>query len=608
MTDKCRYSSDFELKGLTAPSATSFSTEETFVQNWLDRLPMANPSGCAQTMVTVLQEVNRLQIPTSNRLHFLDAVAAASERIYAALQVQYVQAAHPLPPRAEKARHLVLELLTQLVAGYKHTTFEYCNKSSFSLSRKGGLRKSLHAALDHLGHIATDAYHCRAPLQTGFWSDLHRIYAIAEDNGLLTFAPRDGNNTTIEQAYKRLLLLELASPYNLDARLIDHVYSALAGWSSRVSLTGMRSDSVDGTPILVDLLSDEPPFYPKTRARPADDRAHQFRIMRTDGLVHWLEAEAPNPILQQSVKLPKNNLLSLAQSWKGPSERSNIRITRELAVNTIIGMHSIHRTLESQIVNEEFDSGAFHFASEIGADFADPNFSAEMSDIIVMSRSGGNWAKSETSKAEELSAGAVTRDFSERGLRVQWHHEQGTPINVGDLIALALDDGAASPVKIGRICWIRRIQSGDTQAGVQLLAPYGAPILAQLCDRDGYPEDKYKTLLIPGIFFNHEKDVLVCPGLPFREGRLVRLPRRHDRVFVRLTEQLLHTRHFSCFLFEPVDPRSLTAVHETQARANTSWENENQRVNSEREAKRIEEEDRRQRAQISALDKVRKDW
>jgi hypothetical protein len=604
MKDKCPYSTGFQLKDQQPPSSTSFSADEEFVLKWLAELPMANPTACAEAIRAAVAEVNGLQINDKARQRFLDAIGDASLPIYSALRASYIQAPHPLPPRAEKARALLQRLHTEIVKGYQHLIFEYCHKSGLSLGRKGHLRMVVHAAFRYMGLIALESYHCRSPLPGNYWSDIHRLYAIAERDGLLDYMGKEVENeslATSAQAYKRMVLFELASPYTLDTRHMDEIYDLLPRLSDLVRISKAATTNADNVQILLDLLSDDPPFYPKTRPKPGADSAHEFRFLHTDQLTSLLDQTLQEGGDLRGFKLPAAVIDTLRLAWEGPMERSNQRVFKQMSVQTVVGMPSVYHYLEEQLQNPAIDTDSMKFRSMIGPSEEDANFSAEMSDMIVMSRTIGSWAKGDSNKRDENMAGAVTRDFSERGLRLEWQTDHTVPINVGDLMALGLSDGASTPTKLGRICWIKQTDQGATQAGIQLVAPYGVPMLSQICDSDGFAEDRYDVILIPGAFFDTRDDVLVCPGLPFRIGRLVRLPRKRVRTYVRLTKQVIHTRHFTGYLFESVDPETLPAVIESNERSNIDWDEEQRKARAKADKAKEDEHD-------AMMDHIPRDW
>ncbi|MDC6700787.1 hypothetical protein OEZ73_27265, partial [Leclercia adecarboxylata] len=112
------------------------------------------------------------------------------------------------------------------------------------------------------------------------------------------------------------------------------------------------------------------------------------------------------------------------------------------------------------------------------------------------------------------------------GYCLAWDGEVPSQLQAGEL--LGLRDGNAQTWSIALVRWIRQVRGGNTQMGVELIAPQAQPCGLRLPRKVHQGSEYLRALLLPEISAISQPATLIAPRLPFQEGHKVQINRNGE--------------------------------------------------------------------------------
>lgn len=523
------------------------------LQAWVEELPLMNMGETSRLLYQFIQELNRLQLPSPQRLQLLEVIRPAVLNCCTSLSKHYLNQSLVLPEKARRVASLAQALQTHLAGGYKLVAVR-CVKHLREKDGKPRLAKAIHRAVSALTDALVRSYQLYFPVPRHLWLELHQLFLLAEMNGVEQIQVHDQaafkslESSSVTDAYGRALLLATAKPNQLRQQEIAVVFRATEEWSEYLEIKPAGEDS---DLFVFDLQQDRPPTY-RTHVSVAGEDS---RYMDSAMLIARLgQAASGKPA--EDFNLPKgmtDNLLAhLQQSWGALTERSFQRVDQAGDIDVCLGLLALHTHLSGGMDFDRLVRGGElsvlapgeaenpflkgRAASRSGMPQDDDPWSKafdggnhRMSDDAAMEsidlskinnalRQKANEA-GPTVKTEQTSCQKV--NASPGGYCLQWQGDSPTQLRTGEI--LGVRERGQNEWAIGVVRWVKQLASQGAQFGVELLAPRATPVGARTVRKTGDAGDFMRALMLPALHAIGQPATLLVPSVGFQSGAKVDL-------------------------------------------------------------------------------------
>lgn len=554
---------------------TLVSHQPKKMQEWVASLPMINVGETSRQIFQTLQELNRLQADVATRVELLEILRPVAHSLCDALAKHYLNQSVMLPDRATKVATLAQAMQSHLAIGYKLAALD-------CLARLSGPKRdpeivrlaalSIHRATTEItGNLlrSTQLYLNTPPR---LWLELHSLYLCAAGLRLADakvsdpVVQRHAEQSAVEDAYKRALLLATCKPNKLRQAEVAQIYQLGEVWAPLVTLKELGGNK---ELFVFDLSKDAPPTY-RTQAQAAD--ADHVRAIDPGRLVERLselksraQTTAPRGFGEAGLSL--SLLEHLIQAWSELSERSFSRVAHDGTLQTSLGLTATHYFLSG---GRDFDimmrgeQGKFLIAEEDNP-FLKPKSVEHRPD----DRSGKDvWALAFGSNvSEEQQPREFNLKFQEQvddsprydihscqivnvspgGYCIEWAGEVPSGVRAGEILGLR-EEGHAN-WSVGVIRWVKQLPGHGAQLGIEVLSPKAKPCGARVIKKTGESTEYMRTLLLPELKAIGRPATLITPALTFRAGYKIGLNLDGEDVKAHLSKQVSATPSFCQFEF-----------------------------------------------------------
>ena len=556
-------------------------TDPESLGKWVENLPLVNVDTCVWQLEFGLSEINGVEMPTADRLEVLELLTEPVMHITGALQKKHLGKRFPLNKDDLNKSNQAIGLFIAMATGYKLLVAALDRESLPGTQ----LAIPMQRAIRYLTESLIGSYQIYSQHREGLWADLHTLYALAAKHGLQAYQEIDTTQhkpalTSVENAYKQVLLLSLASPYRLRQGEIRQVYTLLARWVPFCRFHAAQEQDTPGL-FTCHLSSDEPPRYLQLTRRELVDA--EWIILDTSGMT-----EPANATLAELRDRPhlrgilpgENTLKRLMLCWGVMPERQGTRRRQETPVQLVPGLSAIHRHLAEPAPNEADATIRVAPPAEHEDFLCDPTF--ERPTLIttgtpsrkkVASHAGqqnnpfipsgqyplrGAYALGPQGRSNDVKQAPAIEswkmvDVSVGGYCLLWESTDVSSAQVGELVALRAgaeenNDGW----KLGVIRWMKFTPERGLMLGVQLMASGVTPVWTWLCRDEPVTESKAQGLLLPENKALKQTPSLLLPSMPFRTGCLSTLSSGEKEEKIILVRELENTGCFAQYHFATV--------------------------------------------------------
>jgi hypothetical protein len=563
-------------------------TDPESFRKWAENLPLVNIDACVGQLEFGLSEMNSVELSSRNRFEYLEMLVEPVMHITGALQKKYLGKKFPLGKEDLNRTKKAIELYLGMATGYKLVV------AGLDSAANAGpqIAIPMQRAIRYLSESLIGSYQTYSPHRDGIWSDLHTLYEVSLKHGLQAHQEIDITLqkpalTTVETAYKQIVLLSLASPYRLRQGEIRLVYNLLGRWAPHTRLHAATDRDTIGF-FTCHLTSDDPPSYLLLGQR--DRLDGDWRILDTSGM-----AEAANATLAELRDRPflrnilpgENTLKRLMLAWGVMPERQTARRRQEATIKLVLGLNAIHCFLtkpdssDTAPEPDSRDAGASigETRAPDGDDLLyDPTF--ERPTVIATNRparattvNGGGLQNNRFMRgggnhllrgafalgAQGASGGGKQSpaveswklvDVSVGGYCLLREGNDVSSAQVGELVALGTGaEDRNDSWKLGVIRWMKFTPERGLILGVQLMASGAIPIHAGLYTDEPVTENRELGVLLPENKTLKQLPSLLLPSMPFRTGCLITLASGGVDKRVMLIRQVENTGSFAQFHF-----------------------------------------------------------
>ncbi len=543
-----RHSISLHLPTRQSAKTHSVETRPKIIEKWLEQLPRANTGECARLYFGLLRDLNRIEIADHDRFKILEMCLEPGEFIYQALIKHYLGLPFPLSVKKQQVAVLARELECELALGYKIIVEDRINGKTSKIDRHT-FHVALHRCCEHLGNVLLRSYMVYMQTPPHIWAQLNRLYHYAETHKLHLGELRD-TGSSIEQIYKRILLLKAINPNRMRQSDIVKTNTLLLDWVKYAMIVPVTNAAAQDGLYCVDLTQDAPPDYfvnNSTANLPA------LRLIDTGKMLQHIHDTADHYTRLSSAvdtvafgALSPHTLHQLLVTWSGGSKRHFTRSHGQNNVEVLIGLTTVHHflmegeltaDLKKQGAKDVFrptESGIFEVrsryksgtAGSANIDIWNPSYTIASqeqdynidfdSPAVVGSYRAQSEAAQGTKNYEVHICASV--DESATGYRLVWIPWEGKkpPLNVhvGDLVAVRnMVIAGINHWSIGVIRWIKNSANEKLEMGVEKLGPYGmaAGVRSKLKGKE--TGDIQRAIILPAIKALRQPETLVVPSL-----------------------------------------------------------------------------------------------
>jgi cyclic-di-GMP-binding protein len=508
-----------------SPGKSSFATEAKPLRDWIDHLPLANPSATARLLLNALHEMNQLRLDPAQRLAAMEAMRGPVGHVVASLDRMINADMFPLPPSKQQIGQQISEFDRELAFGYTALVHDVCAPVGAVPFLRGRIvAAALVRATQHFGALLYRAYLMYQAPPPGVWQMLHDLFqfavAVRLDEKRVEDPLLPGQQLSVRDSYVQTLLFALSNPYRFTQRENAEILALTQVLGRHCELRPGRAP--EGA-IAVQVDRDAGPGYLlEEREVPRED-VWAFQI---SGLTRYLDSEmarlasgggsiefrAPG---SEALRVDMGLVERLTQTWTGTAARAHARLPAGHRLDCVIGLHSVHYVLSE---NKDFDA-----------------FLRSVRGVAISLREGDRvaaWTASASDFPRIVRNEVKVLDQSLSGYRLQWDRLDGLRVKVGELMALAppAEDGGPQDWMIGTIRWLRLAASGALETGVALLSRRALPVGLRTFDAQHSPRAPLRGLLLEPLTGDGESqaETILAPHLFDRGAGEVEVMRPAD--------------------------------------------------------------------------------
>ena len=529
---------------------------------WAQELPIGNTTLATHQMLEKLRSLNRSRYTCKERLQLHNCLRPAFSELLHAIRQPLRQASIPLDRKQQYSANLLQQLLEEMACGYKLVVNELATSDSSREHNQMLLHEATYLAVIYLAQRLVEAYSLYAQEPAHVWADLNQLYQYAEDKQFHNRAVDDPYpdtplpiKMTIDNAYKRILLLSLAEPYHLMQFEADDMYRMICSSIESCAIESF-SELVTRGEFIIDLDSDEGPYFLGSDAEPnatnprlLDISAvkqqlniHLQRLLRSN--MHSAELEAVSLVERQQ----RDMLLRLADAWSASLVRRAQRFNLDGVVELTSGLNACHHYIsEGALFTPEID--ALRLAQ--GLDNIDDDthtiFASAYREALQKDRRHSNqnyplnpwWQRN-------ISPIGIALNAQDAGQQLDVH--------VGELVIYRFSNKTRQRWLLGAVRWLKTEYSEETPGtvniGIMNLSNGAIPVGTKAIKGLGSGTDYFRSLLIPKQVSLQQTRSLIVPAFLYDVGSVLVMNMKQRLHHVRLTRVLLSTRSFTQFDFE----------------------------------------------------------
>lgn len=576
-----------------APTQNSFDTRPAQVEAWVADLPLANIGESSRRLFGALVETNGLDFPAEQRFCMLELFCTPISHVCAAMKVHFVGKPFPLSDKARQIIQLSQALMTEMALGYCIVVDDCNDKRGLLRDNKQPLMAT-YRALTYLGQTLLRAYQVYAPYPADVWRQAHQLYQHAETKGFAQTTVNDtraGNDCegSIENAYKRILLLALACPYRLRQGEVEQVYTWLCDWSQYATLNKLVETRNPNGQFMVNLDSDDPPTY--LVLRETQDNQGACRLLNASRLADVMREVVVRQRNEKSKVQAINEhvLRRLMLAWGVMPKRRFSRAQKHSTAVVAMGLSTAHYFVSGEVAFEGSDNGngsspTFNSVAQFGAcETADQQ--GQMPDLwelggtqalrdthpaafahqyIDFARDTSNAATAKPAEKSGLGPNYQTHlwkmvNVSAGGYRLLWDSSESSQAQVGELLGIRENNDPDSfHLSLGVVRWMKQGDELGLELGVEMLSP-GAVAVGTKIHKLNSGSDYMRSLLLPAIKTIGQPATLLTMALPYHVGDIIMVNSHGKEARVELTKLMENTGTFAQYQFRPLDSQSSDA-------------------------------------------------
>jgi hypothetical protein len=521
----------------TASLSFCDTTPKAF-KKWAGLLPMANIGEVSRQLYHAIIELNQLFLPPHQRLQLLDVIREKIHFVCTELSSHFIGTAVSMPEKQRKIANLAQALQLHLSGGYKLCVIELLNAGTPDKNRKA-LVIAIHRSIAELSGTILRAYQLYCPTPPNSWLDCHKLYKFALAHQLTAIkvddaTPSQRNSSSIDDAYKRILLLGCARPNQLRQTELSQLFTLFEPWTDLTDFVpGDQGDSL----FVVNMRADKSPVYRSLLGEAEEGDFFSFDSSRLSAQISQAIQTADSDEASELTLPPHTSdtlLIHLAQALGTLAKRNFNRVTNQGSLELCVGLTAVHYFMAGRKTLNDFTR------QPEAEDTEDNMF------IRSSTRKNDAWAgvRDDDNRVEGMLAGNAPINFtsarasavlknapgacrtkmintSPGGFCIVWDSQIPSSLQTGEI--LGVREQSSQPWSVAVVRWIRQIKNEGTQIGIELQAPTATPCAVRLIQKLGNSSEYLRGLMLPEISVINQPATLIVPRIPFQSGNRITL-------------------------------------------------------------------------------------
>nr|MDT0251823.1 hypothetical protein [Endozoicomonas sp.] len=211
------------------------------LEQWLKNLSITDYQRNGEDLINALDHLSKLDCPPAELYQLVETIRSPTLSIANTLYQRYLKQCITFEPNQKTWFDLCHRLHIGLATAYK-AAVQCCLDHSFDNNKDEELlAAALHRAISDSATACL--FHCLLyrPAPEGLWLEIHTLYQLAEKHQHLDFQqaePYDSKRKTmsVENLYKRVLLLSRSDSNKLSPSEIQQVWQVLSIWISHCKI------------------------------------------------------------------------------------------------------------------------------------------------------------------------------------------------------------------------------------------------------------------------------------------------------------------------------------------------------------------------------------
>jgi len=531
----------FRIPEQHSPTKDSFDIRPQAVQRWVEELPMGDIGEAARRLFAMLQETNRLKFAPALRAELLAMIAPALETVLDNLVRHYTGLSFPLPQKSVRIAQFANRLLSESVIAHQAVLNAREDASwLFRMTHHHLWVQSIHHMIVYLNRILCiyRTIHRHSP--AGIWLALHQLYQQARQHGRsgekVALPGAGPHRSTIEQEYKRALLLSLLEPQLFRRSQMAEVYATMDRWLEEAQLIPAKKCREESAAYCIRADQDAPHTVLSEQCSKECEKAEQGILLNVEALNRTIDkalermGDEPTTTLRGGkAPISRETLETLQQCWRVPQGMRLERHRSDRPVQVAIGMSANYALMHRQAdavgahgISDQEMSEALHPLFETPQAEPQPAKApakTEVWDAVFFGTELGHnaWAKDSEEKNYQFIA-ARELDYTETGHCLVFNSKDIESLQVGELIGFR--ESAAKPLQLCMVRWLQD-HGGSISVGLKRLAAEVEPVLVvrHLGEEErktafgcllGIGEDRRPQLFLPYLPGNHDRSLYIA--------------------------------------------------------------------------------------------------
>ncbi len=540
---------------------------------WVQALPMADTNAVSHLLIEKLHVINSSRYPVNERMALMAVIYPSVQQLVDALGKKYHAAQIPLGRKERFFSDICRRLLFDMAAGYKIIVSELVIKKKHKLAENILLHEATYFSMIFLSWNLLESYSVYDPVDEGVWHDLHQLYRYAEANSFHEIQIDDPHPVmglplaaTVDFAYKRILLLAVAEPYQLMQGEAYEIFRLVSFWTKDCDLLVNVQLAGEGE-YAVDMSADLPPRFITHDLYSQEISGRVIDIERIKQklellIQNILRGNFEDDLLQDAGVLERKQrdaLLRLSDTWQGNTERSEPRKPSADDVRITTGLNSCHHFISLRAkFTPEMDELKIHSNKDAPALTESEGksfFATRYQEALKKDKRHihANYSQEDWQQSNLSQMGIALRCTN-------GHHD--ISVKVGEIVSYRYDGKLKGRWQTGVVRWIKSDTRKVLDIGIMDIAKSAVPVAVKAMSGVGTGTDYFRALLIPFQVSLKQTRSIILPANIYDINSVLVVNLGKRMFHVRLTRLLLFTTAINQYEFDILEaPKQYAQLH-----------------------------------------------
>lgn len=460
-------------------------TDPRKLVNEIRDLPYADIPSALLIAHRRLHAFNRFAMPPAKRLELMRPFHYAFLRFTEHYRRHFEQSPFARELSPGELDNL-LDFLREMANGFKHLVHDTLARNK----RPSGAGLIIFMAMNYLHYFAMFSYNRGRLLPSQFWQEVHYLYFAARDidqhhNNLTT---PDGRQVMIEQLYKQIILLGLASPYGLSPEEHWRAHDYTQRFASHIRICDSEWDDDWQEAYRVSPCCQQPALTPSLHQQPPE-KAH---LLDLADFVDTLNRHIEGIRAGESLRIVGME-----------------RLQRKIILDLLVKLHGLW------IRNPQRKSPRQSIAEDIGLVWGLESI-CMMLDPMMRRHTG-----LPTSGERNNRAWALGENQSQHGICLRLPHVDQRYPEAGQVVAMIRQQGEHKRLEVGIVQWSAVDQNDLPVLGIERLR--GKVSKITILPQDDHSTERNGLLVVARTATGRARSLLLCPTGAVKPGTRVRV-------------------------------------------------------------------------------------